>query len=73
MTLRSFPGSLEEIRTPRNCGLISLLSYHCVSSMSNIYTPLENLTDDAYCLAVCDDMFDQFPLFNGTLHHIELC
>ena len=26
-----------------------------------------------YCLALCDIMFDHFPLFDETLRHIELC
>ena len=71
MTLRSFPGSLEEIRTPRNCRPYQSAELPLLIII--VYTLLENLTDDAYCLAVCDDMFDQFPLFNGTLRHIELC
>ena len=25
-----------------------------------------------YCLALCDEMFAHFPLFDETLHHIEL-
>ena len=64
MTLRSFPGSLEEIRTPRNCRPYQSAELPLLIII--VYTLLENLNDDAYCLAVCDDMFDQFPLFNGT-------
>ena len=26
-----------------------------------------------YCLALCDEMFDHFPLFDEILRHIELC
>ena len=48
-----------------------LFSYFNIHS----HTLLENLTDDAiaYCLAVFDEIFDHFPLFDETLRHIELC
>ena len=36
-------------------------------------TLLENLTDDVNCLALWDEIFDHFPLFDDTLRHIELC
>ena len=26
-----------------------------------------------YCLALCDEIFDHFPLFEETLRHIKLC
>ena len=35
-------------------------------------TLLENVTDE-YCLALCDEKFDYFPLFDESLRHMELC
>ena len=26
-----------------------------------------------YCLALCDKIFDHFPLFEETVRHIKLC
>ena len=45
-----------------------------VADLADESTLLENLTDDdMYCLALCEEIFKQFPLFDETLRHIELC
>ena len=32
---------------------------------------LENLSDDAVAIALCDEIFDHFPLFEETLRHTD--
>ena len=43
-------------------------------NVSDVQTLLENLTDDAFAyIALCDEIFNNFSLFDKTLRHIELC
>ena len=44
----------------------------CQVRQLTVCTLLENLTDDAMALAVCDEIFDPFPRFEETLRHIEV-
>ena len=60
--------SLYWLISPCTCtGLIIPLPY------TNTVYPVRKLNQWRYCLALCDEIFDQFPLFDETLRSIELC
>ena len=42
-------------------------------SMAGALALLENVIDERYCLVLCDEISDHFPLIDETLRQLEFC